>query len=631
MNVKLRVLSAGALFFIGGAMLQAQETKKDSIKDIEEVVVVAYGTQKKEAIVGSVSTVDSRTLATQQATNPLTALQGTIAGVNLISDSGQPGDTPNIYIRGVSSINASTQPLIILDGSPFNGTMGMIPQEQIESMSVLKDASATVLYGSRAANGVIIITTKKGRRNSKARVTLTSLAGVSTPAVKLYETLGAEDFMKYSWQAIRNNQVYNNGLTQSAAGAYATNNLISILGYNPYDVDNPIDENGSVVPGANLLWDTNWEDALINQAAFKQEHRLGISGGSANTTYFFGADYLDMDGNVKTSNFERVGFRSNIDSKVNDWLEVGFNTAYTTSHSTFPTQSGTSYSSAIQWIYTIPNIYPLYQRDENGALVLDELGNYIYDYGQNESQLVNGTRPGLSNENAVGALYNYDYTRKKNYYVANGYVQLSFTKDLKLRSQASYENQLTDNYDYISSQYGYAESVGGRVAQVKATGKTINWFNSLSYDKSFGNHNVYAQALFEIMDYKYDYLAAQGTGFLPGVGVLNGATTPESVRGYIAQERLVSYMGRFTYNYGGKYFLESSFRTDGSSRFGSENRWGNFWSVGGSWVLSREEFMKGSFISNLKLKGSYGELGNNKTLDSNGAPLYFPAVQGFEV
>ena len=632
MNVKIKALTAGVLFFVGGQAVMAQK-KSDSAstKNIDEVIVVAYGKQKKEAIVGSVVTVDSKTLATQQATSVLSALQGTVAGVNLIASSGQPGDNPNIYIRGISSINASTQPLIVLDGSPFNGNISMIPQDQIESMSVLKDASATTLYGSRGANGVIIITTKQGKRNSRPKVSITSLAGVSTPAVKLYKTLGAEDYMRYTWQAIKNNQIYTNKLSDAAASLYATNNLISSVGYNPYNVNNPVNTDGSIVSGAKLLWDTDWEKELINQAAFKQEHRLSVSGGSDNTTYFLGADYLDMDGNVKTSNFERIGFRANLDSKVNDWLEVGFNTAFSTSYSTYPTQSGTSYQSAIQWIYTIPNIYPLYQRDQTGAMILDQFGNPIYDYGVNATQLVNGTRPTLSNENGVGALHYYDYIRRRNYYVANGFVQVNFTKDLSLRSQGSFENQLTDNYDYISNKYGYAASVGGRVTQVRAIAKTINWFNSLSYDKSFGKHNVFAQALFEIMDYKYDYLSAQGTGFLPGVTVLNGATKPESVGGYINPERLVSYMGRFSYNYAQKYYLEGSYRKDGSSRFSADTRWGSFWSVGGSWVVSKEKFFSNSVMNYLKIKSSYGELGNNKTLDVNGNPTYFPYIQGFEV
>ena len=203
-------------------------------------------------------------------------------------------------------------------------------------MSILKDASSAALYGSRAANGVIIITTKRGKLNARPKVSLTTLAGVSMPGVKFHKTLGAEQFMKGSWTAIKNNQLYFNNQTEAGASQYATNNLIPLLGYNPYGVNNPIGVDGNVVPGASLLWDTDWKNALIDNSAYKQEARLGVSGGSENTTYFFGADYLTMEGGVKTSEFERVGFRANIDSKVNKWLEVGINSSFTTSYQNSP-------------------------------------------------------------------------------------------------------------------------------------------------------------------------------------------------------------------------------------------------------------------------------------------------------
>lgn len=619
MNVKLRVLTAGALFFMGGQMAFAQQ---DSLRteNVEEVVVVAFGTQKREAIVGSVATVDKKTIESQQATSVLSALQGTVAGVNVISTGGMPGDNPSIYIRGISSINASTQPLIIVDGSPYGGNINSIPQDQVESMSVLKDASATALYGSRAANGVIIITTKKGRTNQKPRVSITSLAGVSTNAVPFHEVMGSEDFMRYTWQALRNNEIVNGGKSAAEAAQFATNNLITRLGYNPYNVNNPIDANGNVVNGATLLWDTDWEKELINNAAFKQEHRFSLTGGSENTTYFVGADYLDMYGNVKTSKFERIGFRGNVESKVNNWLKVGLNTSFTSSSQNYPTQSGSSYQSAIQWVYTMPSIYPLHMRDENGNLILDNFGNPQYDYGNNASsgRRVNAQREILNNENAVGALYNYKVRYNRYDVFTNGFAEVSFTDYLKLRSQGSFQLYTYDSYEYDHYLYGNAASVGGRVSQGRDLAKTINWTNSLTFDKSFGEHNVNAQAIFELMDYRYDALSAQGTGYLPEVFVLNGSTLPEGVGGYINQERLVGYLGRAAYNYGRKYFVEGSVRTDGSTRFSPETRWGTFFSVGGAWVVSQENFFQNNVMNYLKLKSSYGELGNNATAS------YFP-------
>lgn len=619
MNVKLQVLTAGALFFLGSQTVLAQ---KDSLRtqNVEEVVVVAFGSQKKEAIVGSVATVDKKTIESQQATSVLSALQGTVAGVNVISTGGMPGDNPTIYIRGISSINASAEPLIIVDGSPYGGNLNSIPQDQVESLSVLKDASATALYGSRAANGVVIITTKKGRLNSKPRVSVTSLVGVSTSAVKFHETLGAGDFLKGTWEALKNNEMYNNGADAATAGQFASNQLINRLGYNPYDVANPVDANGNIVNGANLLWDTDWKKAIINEAAIKQEHRFNLSGGSENTTYFLGADYLDMYGNVKTSRFERLGFRANVESKVNNWLKVGLNSSFTSSSQNYPTQSGSTYQSAVQWIYTMPNIFPLYMRDESGSFIYDTFGNKQYDYGNNASsgRLLNAQRGTLNNENAVGALYNYQVRNNRYDVFANGFAEVTFTDYLKLRSQGSFQLYTYDSYEYSHYAYGNAESVGGRVSQGRDLAKTINWTNSLNFNKKFGLHTVDAQAIFEIMDYRYDALSAQGTGYLPEVYVLNGSTVPEGVGGYINQERLVGYLGRAAYNYANKYFVEGSIRTDGSTRFAPETRWGTFYSVGGAWVVSNENFFQNDVMNHLKLKASYGELGNNATSS------YFP-------
>lgn len=637
MNVKLKVLSAGALFFLGGTLVSAQKSKKDTLNttDIKEVVVVAYGKQRKEAIVGSVTSVDEKVLKTQQAPSVLSSLQGSAAGVNVIGAGGQPGESPTILIRGVGSINASMEPLIVLDGVPFNGNINSISQDQVESMTVLKDAASTSLYGSRAANGVILITTKSGKRNRKPSFEVTSLVGVSTPAVRLHKRLGAADYMRYSWEALKNSYKYqidpttkvlglNPAYTDATAGQKASNELITSLGYNPYNVVNPIDANGNLVDGASLLWDTDWENAILNKSAFKQEHRFNVSGGDENTTYFFAADYLDVNGSVRSSNFNRTGLRLNIDSKLKPWLKAGLRSAYNASEQIYPTQSGGTFASAIQWINSVANIYPIHRRDTNGNIMLDNFGNKIYDYGANGLAL-NHQRPLFENENALGALSN-NQSRVRRYNVlANGYAEASITDNLFLRSQLGYEQYTLDQNDYTHYLVGAASSVKGRVAQGRHLGKTINFTNSANYNQSFGNHNLAAQGIFEVYQFTYDYLSAQGTGFLPNVFVLNGSTKPESVGGYVNRERMVSYLGRLAYNYGNRYFVEGSFRRDGSSKFSPETRWGNFFSVGASWAITNENFLKNNkYINNLKLRASYGELGNNRGIG------YFPYLTMFD-
>ena len=315
---------------------------------LDEVVVVAYGTQTKKSLVGSVTSLSAENLEKQQLTTVTGAIQGTVAGVNVITSGGQPGNNPTIRIRGIGSINASADPLIVVDGVPFNGNINTISADQIESMTVLKDASSTALYGSRAANGVILINTKKGSYNSAPKITLTAVTGFSSPAVDLHEVIGNNDFMRYSWEAQRNANQYVSGQTAALAGQNASNELIPLLGYNPYNVAQPIDANGNLVPGANSLWQTNWQDAILRDTSLRNEYTLGISGGGDRSRYFLSANYLDQQGSVRTSDFKRITTRLNLESKVTDWLTVGLNTSLSNSTQNVPIQSGSTFGSSIQ-------------------------------------------------------------------------------------------------------------------------------------------------------------------------------------------------------------------------------------------------------------------------------------------
>ncbi|MCB0474437.1 MAG: TonB-dependent receptor [Flavobacteriaceae bacterium] len=602
--------------------------QNDSI--LEEVVVVAYGTQKEESIVGSIASIDTETIEKQQVTSVTNAIQGSVPGVNIISEGGVPGDNPTIRIRGVGSINASADPLIIVDGAPFNGNINSISQDQIESINVLKDASSTALYGSRAANGVILITTKSGRLNTAPTLNVTSSYGFTKNAVAFHKLVGAEDYMKYSWEALRNADQYINGNDAVTAGQNATANLISELQYNPYGVNNPIDSNGNLISNANLLWDTDWSDALLRNSGTRMEHGFSISGGGEKTTYFASTNYLKEDGNVKNTHFERVTSRLKLDSEITEWLTLGANISYSISNSNVPSQSGTTFQSAVQWMYTVPNIYPVYRRDVNGALIYDDKGQLIYDYGNN-AQSVNGNRPIFGGENGVGALYNYKRRYKRYNTTLSGYAEIKFSDNLKFKTSLSHENYLYDFYNYVSNEFGYAANVNGRVTQNRDITQTLNAIQSLNFNKSFDKHNLNVDLIYEAYRFNYNQLGAQGVGFLPNVEVLDGSTTPELVSGSFTDESLNSYLTRVSYNFDSKYFVEGSFRRDGSSRFSKDNRWGDFYSVGASWLVSKERFLENSqVVSLLKLKASYGELGNNKVLRNDGTADYFPYYSIFE-
>lgn len=596
----------------------------ENAAELDEVVVVAYGTQTKRSIVGSVVSLGEEALEEQQLTTVTAAIQGTVPGVNILTSGGQPGENPTIRIRGVGSINASAEPLIIVDGAPFNGNINSISADQIESMNVLKDASSTALYGSRGSNGVIVITTKKGGFNSEPTIRVTAVGGLSTPAVELHDVMGTDQYMRFAWEGARNANIAN-GQDPATAGANAASELITSLGYNPYNVAQPVDASGNIVPGASLLWETDWADEMLNETAMRQEYGVNLSGGGESTRYFLSANYLEQEGSVKESNFERITTRLNLESDVKDWLTVGLNAAYSNSEQNFPEQSGNSYQSSTQWIYSVASIYPLYRRDGAGALVQDAFGNPIYDYGATEGQLLNAVRPVFGNENAVGSLYNYQNLYNRSNLNMNGFAQINFTDYLSFKSNLSYEEYLFDGFVYAHNEVGYASNVNGRVTQDRDVTKTTNFVNSLNFNKTFGEHTLAADAIYESYEVNYDHLGAAGEGFLPNVTSLSGRTTPTDASGYVSTERLIGYLGRLAYSYGDKYFIEGSYRRDGSTKFSEDTRWGDFFSVGGSWIISDEAFLAdNSTIDYLKLRASYGELGNNRGIG------YFPYVQAFE-
>lgn len=583
---------------------------------LAEVVVVAYGTQTKQSIVGSVGLVSDAIIETQQVTSPLRALQGVVPGVNILTAGGQPGNNPSIRIRGFSSVNLDQEPLIVVDGAPFNGNLNSISQDQIGSISVLKDAASSALYGSRAAGGVILITTKKGKKNQAPKVSVRSQIGISNPTIGIHDLTNPEDYLKLTWRALKNTNQYINGQSEIEAAANASSGLIDYLGYNPYSVSNPIDENGNLVAGANLLWQSNWENEVIRKDYLRVNHNVNVTGGSDDTTYFMSIDYLNEDGPVIQSDFERVSARLNLATQISDWFKIGFNTSFSRSSSGNPDQTSDNTIQAISWIYGLSSIYPIYARDANGTLILDNAGERIFDLGNGlvTGQAVNSTRPVYNGENLLATLLLGKERRVRTNYLGNAFVEINLLKGLKFKSQLSFENYLFDSFSFDDDIIGVASEVGGRVSQDRNLTTTLNAIQSLNYTNSFGNHNISVDAITEAYTQTQDDLLSQGTGFLPGVDNLNGSTVPETVGGNIITERINSYLGRVNYNYNRKYFAEFSIRTDGSTRFSEDTRWGTFMGGGASWVASQEKFLiNNSTLTYLKFRGSYGELGNNRT------------------
>lgn len=594
----------------------------ESSTSLDEVVVVGYGSTTKESLVHSVASIDGETIEKTQATSITQALQGTVSGVTVLTSGGVPGSGQTIRIRGIGSINASASPLIVVDGVIFNGSINSIPQEQVESISVLKDASAAV-YGSRGANGVVIINTKKGKKNSKGSFTFSSSFGSASEAVDMHPVLDADTYTKYFWEAMVNSYQYEDGETNADARTLASSNIVDALGYNPYGtgVDSPISTDGVLVGAPQ--WDTDWYGALVNSNAIRRNNTMSYSGGSDSSNYFISMNYLHEEGQVKTTWFDRFSLRSNFETNITDNLSWGLNTSYTNTVNNTPTQSGSGYANVIQWINTVPSIYPIYRRAENGDLILDNAGNPIYDYGSNLGN-VNASRTILTGENTVGSYEYYKFKNNSYNLNANTYMSFKINDDLNFKSTLSYGRGTGVGFSYIHYLYGYASTVDGRVSQNRDITTTLTTQQQLNYDKSFGNHNLSAALVYENYALKVDTMGAQGIGFLPNVEVLNGSTSPEAVSGAISEERLESYISRLSYNYDKTYFLEGSYRRDGSSRFAEDVRWGDFFSVGGSWILSNESFVQNiSQIDFMKLRASYGEVGNNRGIG------YFPYMQLF--
>lgn len=603
---------------IVGSSTTINATLAEDASVLDEVVVVAYGEQTKQSIVGSVGVISSEVIATQQVTSPLRALQGVVPGVSILTAGGQPGNNPNIRIRGFASVNLSAEPLIIVDGAQFNGNINSISQDQIESVSVLKDASSSALYGSRAANGVIIIATKKGKINQAPKVSFRSQIGFSNPTIGIHDLTGPEDFLKLTWTALRNTNQYENGQTATEAAQNATDGLIDYLGYNPYSVANPVDTNGNLVSGANLLWKSNWEDEVLREDYLRINHNLSVSGGSEKTTYFLSFDYLNEEGPVIPSDFERVATRLNVTTRVNDWFKIGLNTSFSRSSSNNPDQTSGSTTQAISWIYNLSSIYPIYARDTNGNLVLDASGNRIFDLGNGNGrpsgQPVNFTRPQLGGEHILASLTLGKERRIRTNYLASAFAEIKLLEGLTFKSSLSYENFMFDSFSFDDDKIGIASNVQGRVDQDRNLITTLNAIQAFNYKNAFGKHGISIDAITEAYTRTNDNLSSQGTGFLPSVEQLDGATNPEFVGGNIISTRLNSYLGRVSYDFDNTYFLEFSARTDGSSRFSDGKEWGTFLSAGGSWIASNTSFLNNNETLNyLKLRASYGELGNNQT------------------
>lgn len=589
-----------------------------SSRSLDEVVVVAYGTQKRSEVTAAISTVSAATIKDQQITTVGQALQGTATGVLVVNSNGQPGENPDIRIRGIASILASAEPLIVVDGVVFNGNLNMINPNDIQTISIAKDATASALYGSRAANGVIIITTKSGRKNSEPAITLSGVYGLSSRAVPDYPYLNTQQHFELGWEGLRN--VYADAGATNAE-QLATNNLVKNgFHYNPYGPSfaTPVGTDGKLQAGAVPLWNDDWTKALTNKNAARRDVNLGIGGGSEKSRYYFSAGYLNQESYIKKSNYERITTRFNYTTDLKDWVSIGANASITSSKQNYPTQGDGTYSDAIQYERELSSVFPIYEHDENGELIKDAFGNPVYDYGKPvPGRKVNVNRPVLQPSNLVATLALDDWNFKRLLTDLNVFGRINFTKNLFFKSTFGINRYSLDELHYENKDFGDAASVGGRVNRTQDLTTAWTWNNMLGYDQHFGEHHIDAMVSYEAYRNDFEDLYGSKTNFaFAGQEQPNNASTNESFGGYTSSSTLVSYLGRFKYDYASKYFAEVTVRNDASSIFAPGYRNGWFPAVGLSWLASEEAFLKNNkSVSLLKVRASYGALGNNDLFD----------------
>ena len=590
---------------------------------LDDVIVVAYGTAKKSSFTGSAANVDNKKLEMRPITSVTNGLEGQATGVLMTSSSGQPGSSASIRIRGYGSINASSTPLYVVDGIPFDGSLNSINPSDIESMTILKDASAGALYGARGANGVVMITTKQGKEG-KTNVTWRSTVGWSERAQKPYDMLNQKEFVQLSYEAIRNGLIFNSGYSWADAEAAARASLggSSYLGgsageqYNPfknYSWSELIDPaTGLVRDDAKSVYDEQWMDNLL-QTGFRQEHQMNVNGGTEKTKYMISLGYLNEDGILKTTGFERYNGRANVNTQVNDWFQANLNLGLSQSKQNYSDYDGSSTSNPWYSSQFVSPLFPVYLRDVAGNTVYDEFGNPELDYGETG-------RPGSYNDfNPLGGL-TMDKAKIQNdgASIRTGVTfggdsdKLGAFKGLKLQVNFGADYRNTSSMSYMNMYHGNQANAGGYLDKWSTRTLSYTLNQLLTYTRSFGRHNLDVLAGHEYYSYNYQYLDAAKTNLVDGIYELRPATTTVGADSYSNNYRIESWMGRINYNYDDKYYLSASIRTDGSSRFHKDNRWGTFWSVGGNWRVSKEAFMENvTWVNNLNVKASYGEQGND--------------------
>lgn len=612
-------------------------TMQENSEVIQEIVVTGYGDVAKGAYAGSAQAVKAEDIEKKNPSDITKALAGEVAGVQVINSSGQPGSVASIQIRGIGSISASSSPLYVVDGIPLDaGSISSIDPGDIASTTILKDATATSLYGSRGANGVVLITTKKGSSNGDdGKIEIDVKAGANMRLLPMYDVIDSpEEYIVYAWQSLYNEQRYNkkkketDAVKNASANLYGSNGLPTI--YNLWDqpgnlLIDPYDNAGNIAPKfdyatakrlASFQNMESWYNTLFHNG-LKLEATAKISGGSDKLNYYTSFGYLKDEGYYTASDFQRFNTRANINYQAKKWLKGGLNIQYSYSSINNPVQDDNAANNGFLFVNEIPPIYPVYVRDAEGNIKTDpKTGGKMYDYGDNGNDAIGeeGGRPYSFGINPAGAL-EWDKQRTvRHQTVANAFLEFKLYEGLKFTVNVGAQ-YLNNRINSLTNKY-YGDAAGiGRVANAQYNYLAVTSNQLLEYNKTFNEHTIRVMAGHETTYFTYNYQYGYKKNIVEDhVVELSNGVSMDAVEGYARTSTLESALATATYDYDNRYLITGNYRADGSSKFAKGHRWGHFGSVGAAWNFTNEHFMEGTtaadWLKNGKLRLSWGVLGN---------------------
>jgi TonB-dependent starch-binding outer membrane protein SusC len=558
------------------------------VKQLSEVVVVGYGTQKKASVTGAISSVSAQEISAQPVVNVGQALQGRIAGVTVVNN-GAPGEAPLIRIRGIGTIN-NANPLFVVDGFPTSDLNSFNPKD-IQSVDVLKDASAAAIYGSRASNGVVIITTKSGANNQKLTVNFDSYYGVEQAWRKL-DLLNTEQYIDYATELMTNADIYKNetnGTDPDVVVGSGVPDRIELGG-----LDMPINSQTSQTFRQT---NTDWQDLMFRTGRI-QQHKVELAGGSASSKMFASVGYYEQEGIMLGTGYKRGDARFNSDHNVTKRVTIGQNFYVAFDERKIEQQAGGR--TQLQHIFRSAPYFPVYNPDNFGGF-----------FGAQEAD---GSDP----ENPVRIATQDKQNQQRLKFLGNAYVDVKIFDFLSYRFKGG-----VDYVDYTQRSHSPAYSTGGfsnraaaAIAQNRQHFTSVLLTNQLTFNKAFGKHSINAIVVAEQQTNNFSQTSGAGENPLSNDILEPVALSKVSFSGNKSESALISYIGRLNYEFNGKYLVGASFRRDGSSRFSPDHRWGNFPAVSAGWRITEESFMaNNSVVSDMKLRASYGVTGNNTSGD----------------